>query len=117
MIAEQIARVVHEANTALQVEQADPYIPVSPHWDELDQETRESAIEGVRGVLAGNTPAESHQSWCDFKIKHGWKLGPVKDMDKKEHPLLVAYAFLPESQKLKDALFVNIVRTLSDGAS
>lgn len=113
MRVEQIARVVHEANRAVQVEQADPTIPVGPAWDDLDDETRRSAIEGVQGVLNGNTPEESHQSWCEFKIAHGWVLGPVKSDDLKEHPLLVPYDELPESQRLKDHLFVAIVTALA----
>lgn len=113
MIATQIARVVHEANRALQIEQADPTIPVSVGWDELDEETRRSAIEGVQGVLNGNTPEESHEGWCAFKLDHGWTLGPVKDETKKEHPLLVPYDELPESQRIKDELFVAIVKALT----
>lgn len=112
MTPEQIARVVHEANRAVQVEQGDPSIPVSPHWDHLDAETRASAVDGVRGVLAGNTPEQSHEGWLQFKIAHGWTLGPVKDEAKKEHPLLVPYVDLPESQQVKDHLFVAIVTTL-----
>jgi len=110
---EQIARVVHEANRAVQIEQADPTIPVSKPWDDLDAETRESAIDGVRGVLDGNTPEQSHENWCRFKVDHGWTLGPVRDDAKKEHPLLVPYAELPEAQKLKDRLFVAIVNALA----
>lgn len=111
MTPKAIARVVHEANRALQIEQADPTIPVSPSWDELDAETRESAVSGVLQVIDGATPLQSHESWCTFKLEHGWKLGPVKDEIKKEHPLLVSYDELPESQRLKDHLFVAIVRT------
>lgn len=109
-----IARVVHEANRALQIEQADPSIPVSIGWDALDQETRDSATQGVEGVLAGNTPEESHQGWMDFKLDHGWVKGPVKDELTKQHPLLVPYEELPESQQVKDHLFVAIVKTLAD---
>lgn len=109
-----IARVCHEANRALQIEQADPTIPVSPLWDDLDSETRESAVVGVQGVLKGNTPEQSHETWTEFKVAHGWTLGPVKDEAKKEHPLLVPYADLPESQKIKDTLFVAIVKALSE---
>ena len=112
MIATQIAHVVHEANRALQIEQADPIIPVSPRWDATDEETRRSAVEGVQGVLNGNTPEESHAQWCEFKLKNGWTLGPVKDVETKRHPLLVPYGELPDSQRVKDELFVAIVAVL-----
>lgn len=46
-----IARVCHEANRAMQINQADPTIPVSPSWDELDAETRASATDGVVAIL------------------------------------------------------------------
>ena len=114
MHAPQIARVVHEANRALQVEQDDPTIPVSRAWDDLDDETKLSAIEGVRGVLAGNTPEESHAGWVDFKLDHGWVRGPVKDELLRQHPLLVPYDELPESQQVKDELFVAIVTVLKE---
>lgn len=107
-----IARVVHEANRALQIEQADPTIPVSPAWDDLDSETRQSAAEGVTGVMGGNTPEQSHAQWVEFKLKNGWTIGPVKDVERKEHPLLVNYADLPDSQRIKDELFVAIVHAL-----
>lgn len=109
----QIARVVHEANRALQIEQADPTISISPSWDDLDEETRASAIEGVAAVAAGAGPEQSHENWCEFKLKHGWRLGPVKDEQKKEHPLLVPYGELPESQRIKDHLFGAIVQVLA----
>lgn len=116
MSAEQIAHVCHEANRALQKEQNDPAIPVSVKWSKLDEETRQSAIQGVRNILNGTvrTPEESHENWCQFKVDHGWTFGPIKDETKKEHPLLVHYADLPKSQRIKDALFFAIVRTLGD---
>jgi hypothetical protein len=46
------------------------------------------------------------------KFKNGWKLGPVKDADKKEHPCLIPFDQLPEFQKKKDALFCAIVDSL-----
>jgi hypothetical protein len=112
---EQIARVVHEANRAIQIEQADPTIPVSASWDDTDPETQRSAVDGVLSVQRGSTPEESHENWTRFKVSHGWTLGPVKDETSKQHPLLVSYDELPESQKVKDALFVSIVRALTDG--
>ena len=108
----QIARVVHEANRALQVEQADPTISVGPSWDDLDLETRLSAEQGVHGVISGNSPEESHADWCLFKLKHGWTYGLVKDAEAKTHPCLVPYAALSAHQRVKDELFVAIVRSL-----
>lgn len=109
----QIARVCHEANRAVQIEQADPTIPVSAEWALLDDETRESAINGVLAAQHGMTPEQSHHNWVSFKVDHGWTFGPVKDEDKKTHPLLVHYEALPASQKLKDDLFLAIVKALS----
>lgn len=115
MIASQIARVVHEANRALQIEQADPTIPVSPAWDDTDAETQRSAVEGVQAILddPSMTPEQSHENWTIFKVTNGWTLGPVKDEAAKQHPLLIPYADLPESQRVKDSLFGAIVRALA----
>ncbi len=76
-----------------------------------------SAVEGVSGVLTGNTPAESHAGWCEFKYNHGWVYGPTKDETLKQHPCLVPYDELPPSQRLKDHLFVAIVRALTSNES
>lgn len=79
----------------------------------MDPETRKSAEVGVLGVINGNTPEQSHDEWTRFKVSHGWTLGPVKDEATKQHPLLVPYDELPASQRVKDSLFVNIVRALT----
>jgi hypothetical protein len=107
-----IARVVHEANRAIQIIQDVPGISVSPEWDKLDGETRESAIDGVYGVLAGNTPEESHENWMKFKKDNGWKFGPVKNEGFKTHPLLIPYSELDSNARMKDDLFCAIVQAL-----
>lgn len=114
MLPHEIARVCHEANRAVQTIQASPLIAISPPWDELDFETRQSAISGVVNALKGATPEESHENWCRFKREHGWVRGPVKDLERREHPLLVPYDELPESQKLKDKLFLAVVEALRE---
>lgn len=113
----EIARVVHEANRAIQVIQADPTIPVGPPWDDLDEETKASAISGVQGVIDGNTPRESHESWMAFKIENGWVYGEIKDDVAKTHPLLIDYDDLDEAAQIKDLLFVSIVLALTGESS
>jgi hypothetical protein len=114
MKADEIARVCHEANRALQIIQNDPGIPVSAPWNGLDPETRQSAIDGVlfRIENPDTTPERSHQNWCDFKLANGWTVGPVKDETLKQHPLLVPYSELPAEAKVKDELFVAVVDAL-----
>ena len=110
MRIEDIARVTHEANRALQVIQGDP--APSPHWDEAPAWQTSSALEGVEHALDGMSPEQMHESWCQFKIEDGWCYGTVKDVQAKTHPCLVSYNELPYDQQLKDHLFSAIVRTL-----
>lgn len=102
----EIAHVCHEANRALQIVLGEE---PSPPWEELDDETQASAVNGVDGVFSGNTPEQSHESWMKFKLEHGWTYGPVKDQKAKTHPCLVPYKQLPMTQRLKDSLFVSTV--------
>jgi len=85
-----------------------------PLWEDAPEWQRNSAIAGVQGALAGNTPEQQHQAWLDVKAIDGWKYGPVKDTEKKEHPCMVPYADLPEAQRRKDRLFIAAVRAMLD---
>lgn len=111
MYADEIARVCHEANRALQAIQNDP--APSPDWEGAPAWQKQSAVEGVLKAQAGATPEQLHQSWCDFKEKDGWVYGAAKDADAKTHPCLVPYAELPEEQKAKDRVFSAIVTAMS----
>ncbi len=41
----------------------------------------------------------SHDIWASQRLKEGWKYGPARNDDLKEHPCLVPYEELPESEK------------------
>lgn len=107
-----IARIVHEANRALQHVQDDP-VP-SPPWDLAGEDIRASAVDGVQNALDGASPEESHRNWLEFKAREGWTWGQTKDFDAKTHPCMVDYEELPPEQRVKDHLFVSIVQTLKD---
>jgi hypothetical protein len=109
-----IAQACHEANRAWCLAHGDTSQPaweVAPSWQ------RESAVSGVQGALNGNDPEASHENWMRQKIRDGWKYGPVKDPEKKEHPCLVAYSDLPPEQRAKDAIFVAVVRAFAEAFS
>lgn len=108
---EQVARVCHEANRALQYIHGD--LAPSQPWDCEPADIRESSIAGVRNVRDGSVPRDLHDCWVEGKKYQGWVYGPVKDGEKKTHPCMVPYYDLPQHQRDKDQLFFMIVTALT----
>jgi class 3 adenylate cyclase len=55
----------------------------------------------------------AHDVWAQERMAEGWKHGPLRDDAKKEHPCLVPYKKLPESEKRYDrTAALQTVRTL-----
>lgn len=102
-----LAHIAHEANRAYCRSIGDDS---QPAWDDAPDWQRDSAIKGIEGALGGNTPEQSHESWMAEKVATGWRYGPVKDPETKEHPCMVPYAELPESQRAKDHLYIAVVK-------
>jgi RyR domain len=44
----------------------------------------------------------AHDVWAAKRLAEGWTLGPKKDSDLKQTPLLVPYDELPDSEKQYD---------------
>jgi hypothetical protein len=107
---DRVARVCHEANRVLQIAAGEE---PSPHWDDAPEWQRDSATEGVMRALAGATPQELHEEWCEVKRKAGWTYGPVKHAAPKTHPCLVPYGDLLEAQRVKDHMFHAIFRAMA----
>lgn len=108
---EACARAAHEANRAYCIAIGDNS---QPSWESAPDWQRDSALAGVEGVLQrGNGPRESHQSWLEEKKRTGWKYGPTKNPETKEHPCFVAYDDLPAAQKAKDHIFVATVTAVA----
>lgn len=107
---EVMAAASHMANRAYCLAIGDESQPV---WADAPDWQKDSARNGVEGVLSGNTPEQSHESWLIEKTKTGWKYGAVKDPEKKEHPCYVPYHELPLEQKRKDDIFVSTVNALA----
>jgi hypothetical protein len=44
----------------------------------------------------------AHENWAKQRVSEGWKYGTKRDDARKEHPCLVPYEELPESEKEYD---------------
>ena len=111
MTVEQIARVCHEVNRAYCQALGDTsQVP----WEQAPEWQRDSAIRGVNMHLAHPEagPQASHEAWAAEKVAAGWKYGPEKDAEKKEHPCLVPFGELPREQQAKDYIFRAVVHSL-----
>ena len=103
-----VARIAHEANRAYCRsinDDSQPPWEAAPHWQ------TQSAIDGVRFVLANPEAGDdaSHRNWMAHKLADGWTYGPVKDPAAKTHPCLVPFDRLPPQQQAKDRLFRAVV--------
>lgn len=106
---EYASEAAHEANRLLCLSQGDG---TQPRWKDAPQWQKDSAVSGVRMIWdnPATTPEQSHEGWIALKRKEGWKWGPLKDPDKREHPCFLKYSQLPASQRLKDDMFGLVVR-------
>lgn len=106
-----LAQIAHEANLAY-CRSIDDYS--QPHWRDAPDWQKESAIQGVSGVLDGITPAQSHQNWMEHRAAEGWTYGEVKDVENKKHPCMVPYENLPAEQQLKDHLYGAVIKAAAE---
>lgn len=109
----EIANVCHSVNKAYC--QAIGDLSQS-EWELASDWQRESAFNGVKAHIdSGLTmlPEDSHISWMKEKEQKGWVYGAEKDLVKKTHPCMIEYKYLPESQKIKDYLFREVVHCLA----
>jgi hypothetical protein len=112
---EEVARVAHEVNRAYCQAIGDNS---QPAWEDAPQWQKDSAINGVAFHIdnPGAGPDHSHAEWLKERAATGWKYGPIKNPDAKEHPCFVPFDELPTEQKAKDYLFRAVVHALSSGS-
>jgi len=107
---EACARAAYEANRAYCFALGD--YSHGP-WEHAPEWQTESTKAGVPGVLAGRTPEQMHEHWLADKRAAGWKHGPLKDPVKKEHPCILPYADLPQAQRVKDEIYIAVVKAVA----
>jgi len=68
-----------------------------------------SEVAELSEALARN----AHEQWAKQRMADGWRYGPKRDDDRKEHPMLRPYDELPESEKAYDRLIsMESVKTI-----
>jgi hypothetical protein len=70
----------------------------TPQTIDTSQIPLPSDLEDLVEKLAQN----NHDHWARKRIEEGWRYGPSRNDAKKEHPDLVPYDQLPESEKEYD---------------
>jgi ryanodine receptor 2 len=70
---------------------------MSTHHDPIDVSNVQLDPELVEltEILASHV----HDTWMRIRLDEGWKLGPRRDDERREHPCLMPYAQLPEVEK------------------
>lgn len=111
---EAISRVAHEANRAYCQTIGDNS---QKPFDEATEWQKSSCRDGIRAICEGRVkePGDSHRSWLIEKARTGWKFGPVKNEDTKEHPCMVQFDELSAAEQVKDHIFVGVVKSMIAG--
>jgi RyR domain len=76
------------------------YVPAP--IDTANVDLSEDLLELSR-LLAKN----NHEVWSRQRIDDGWQYGPVRDDSRKEHPSLVPYEELSESERKYDVIMAE----------
>ena len=106
-----VAAAAHMANRAYCMALGDDS---QPEWVAAPEWQQSSARSGVVAALDPNqTPEKSHEAWLAQKLRDGWRYGPVKDAEQKIHPCMREYSNLSEAQRLKDEVFLSVVRAVA----
>ena len=77
---------------------ADHRLPYEPRPIDTSSVVLTEDILPLTELLARNT----HEIWARRRLAEGWHYGPRRDDIRKEHPGLVPYENLPESEKEYD---------------
>ena len=108
---EDIAKTAHEVNRVYCQSIGDQSLS---SWEESPDWLKKSVLNGVQFHFTNPnaSPRKSHENWLKEKEAEGWCYGPRKDPERKTHPCIMAYHDLPLAQRMKDYLFVAVVKSM-----
>ncbi len=62
-------------------------------------DTRDIVLDGELEQLTEKLAENAHENWSMLRYQMGWRYGPRRDDESKQHPNLVPYAALSEADK------------------
>lgn len=65
-------------------------------------ETASVSLPEELGALTERLAENAHDLWAEQRLAQGWSYGPQRDDEQKQHPCLVPYDQLPDSEKEYD---------------
>lgn len=72
-------------------------------------DTAKISLTPSQTELVERLAENAHDVWAAKRIEDGWKWGQSRDDAKREHPCLIPYKDLPESEKAYDRVMVEQV--------
>ena len=72
------------------------------NYNPTPADTRNEKLSDELMQLVEEIAENTHDVWAASRIKDGWTYGPVRNDSIKQHPCLVPYSELPESEKEYD---------------
>jgi hypothetical protein len=88
-------------------------------WEHASKEKRAGYILAVQGVIdhPDISPEKQHMEWCDSMYAKGWTYGHELSEGNRVHPNLLKYQDLPQEQRIKDWVFLSVVKGLLSAVS
>ena len=74
----------------------------TPHYSPHPIDTSDVELSDELKQLVEQLARNVHDNWAIGRINDGWTYGPERNDDLKQHPCLVDYDDLPESEKEYD---------------
>ena len=65
-------------------------------------DARDVALADDLLLLTETLARNAHEIWAQQRLADGWTFGPTRDDKAKQHPCLIPYEELPESEKEYD---------------
>jgi len=66
------------------------------------RDTSAVRLTAEMSALTEDLAKNTHEVWATQRVAEGWRYGPCRNEERMEHPGLVPYADLPDSEKEYD---------------